>query len=189
MYTKLFSRSLQLSLRIVITKEVRGYTINRSRHRREKRNLKTGLLAAGCAVGAMILLGGCGMSSASLKESSATVQESDHRGHLSEVPPASIVNVTSGLADMTSKIKLYKQAIESDDVDAAKQLVDDIASLWIAIDPKLDDPDDTTYSGIEDDVAAILGGTSVEPWDKEMLIQLAYKLYQALRDVTYTVES
>lgn len=179
-------------MRIVINIEVRGWTIIRGRSRSATRKLRTGLLAAGSALCAIVLLVSCSgvqvngtsLPSSDHERNSPSAGTGNHQDALSGIAPASIRDLASALAELTHKVKLYKQAIESDDVDTAMQLAEDIASIWNAIDPKLDHQKAEMNQKLMDNVIALLEGTSAEQKDKESLIQLAYELYQALRDMS-----
>jgi len=107
---------------------------------------------------------------------------------LAKAAPAAITDVTTALSDMTSKVKAYKQAIESDQADEAKKLADEIGSLWNAVKPKLPADQAEGQQTIHEDVSALMEETYQEPWDKERLILLDYKIYQSLRDVRQAQE-
>ncbi|WP_152392062.1 hypothetical protein [Paenibacillus guangzhouensis] len=135
---------------------------------------------------------GCSASGESGKvatQQGAKQTETASKGdRLAKAAPATITDVPTALSDMTSKVKAYKQAIESDQVEDAKKLADEIGSLWNAVKSKLSADLAEGQQTIHEDVSALMEETYQELWDKERLILLDYKIYQNLRDVRQAQE-
>lgn len=108
---------------------------------------------------------------------------------LDDAEPASVSNTAEALDEMTAKIKAYKQAVESDQIDEANGIAQELAGLWNAVQEEIKALDTSMHESLRTDLEALLQGTQAEPWDKELLIQLDYKLYQELRDVKLALEN
>ncbi|WP_337098075.1 hypothetical protein [Paenibacillus sp. YIM B09110] len=140
-----------------------------------KKRLSLVLLAA-CL---LLLLAGCGAASAN--EVSRT--ETEQNDPFANIVPAEIADTRSGVSDMSALVKDYKQAVESDQADVAKSLADQIAGLWKAIQAEAQKVDPELYALIQNDMGQLLAETKVDDWNKDLLIDLDYKLYQSIRDL------
>lgn len=141
------------------------------------------VLIAGCS--------GAGNSGGSGNAGLHSEEPSNHQEQnlLEKAEPVPVTNTTDALEEMTGKIKAYKQAVESDQTDEAKGIAGELAGLWNAIQEEIKELDTSMYESLRADLEALLQGTQAEPWDKELLIQLDYKLYQELRDVKLAMEN
>lgn len=140
-----------------------------------------------CILLCILVLSGCGSA---IDNNDVDSEISDHKDNtFSQIAPAEISNVSEGLAEMTNRIKLFKQAVEADQVEDARSLADELAALWNAVQQDLKSKDAEHSDILQGDLEALYRETGNKAWDKELLIQLDYKLYQGLRDMKATWDS
>ncbi|MBA9088250.1 uncharacterized lipoprotein YehR (DUF1307 family) [Fontibacillus solani] len=141
-----------------------------------------------CALVFIVLLAGCTPNEKS--EFSINAEQGvesnnidSHRDKLTVIAPADLGDIPTALEEMQSKVKLYKQAVESDSVQEATKLVGELAGFMKAVEEELKVKDSAAFEILHTDLESLITGTLTEPWDKDLLIQLDYKLYQGLRDM------
>lgn len=135
----------------------------------------------------IFVLGGCGSAIDNHDVDSKISDPKDDT--FSQIAAAEISGVSEGLEEMTSKIKQFKQVVEADQHEEAKVLADELAALWHAVQQDIKSQDAERGEALQEDLEALYKETQNEAWDKELLIQLDYKLYQSLRDMKATWDS
>lgn len=136
-----------------------------------------------CLLLCILVLSGCGSSLNNNIVSSETSNHKDSASTFSQIAPAEISNVSEALEEMSNKIKQFKQVVEADQLEEAKLLVNELVGLWNAVQPDLISKDAELSGTLQEDLEALYKETENQVWNKELLIQLDYKLYQGMRDM------
>ncbi|GKU80322.1 hypothetical protein [Paenibacillus sp. L3-i20] len=150
----------------------------------EKRNFSWLLLIL-----TFILLTGCGTSSSGNKETaSGNVAQgkssSNEKGDpFADIAPADITDMPTALNDMSSLIKSFKIAVESDDKEEAVRQGDSMAAIWKAIREEVARNQAERHDQINKDLSELLKVVKEKELDKTLLVDLDYSLYQGLREV------
>ncbi|MNZ66578.1 hypothetical protein D3C78_848070 [compost metagenome] len=146
----------------------------------QARGLKRYVCIILCALVSIVLLAGCTPNENSESESNNIHLQGDK---LTVIAPSNLGDIPTALEEMQSKVKLYKQAVESDSAEEATKLLGEMAGFMKAVEEELKVKDSAAFEVLHTDLESLITGTLTEPWDKELLIQLDYKLYQGLRDM------
>lgn len=136
-----------------------------------------------CLLLCILVLSGCGSSLNNNHVPSETSNHIDSPSTFSQIAPAEISNVSEALEEMSNKIKRFKQLVESDQLEEARLLVNELVALWNAVQHDLISKDAELSGTLQEDLEALYKETENQAWNKELLIQLDYKLYQGMRDM------
>lgn len=151
-------------------------------------NGKRSCLLLAYALCLIVVLTGCGASGSEEGEqtqgnnvqSSEAVDQSDP---FANIAPTKIADTQTGISDMSSLIKSLKQAVEADQTDEAKEYAGQMAGLWNALKPAIETADAAKQQMLQEDLGRLIQAAKAAKWDKELIIQLDYKLYQSFRDI------
>lgn len=107
---------------------------------------------------------------------------------LDQIQAAEISDLPTGMTEIIEAVKAYKQAVESDSKEEAAKLAEEMVGLWKAVEEQLKATDQKLHQELAAALTSLLEHTSSESWDRELLIQLDYKLYQGLRDMKQKIK-
>lgn len=137
----------------------------------------------------ILLLTGCGASASDTKTEPGKVvadngEKTDGKqDRLALIEAAQIDDVPSAAEELTSLIKTFKTAVESDDRDEAVRQAERMAALWKSLSENAGSVQPEKVEQIENDLGGVLEAVAAKEWDKTRLIDLDYSLYQGFRDV------
>ncbi|CAM4310374.1 hypothetical protein FHS16_000713 [Paenibacillus endophyticus] len=133
----------------------------------------------------IVTLAGCG-TAGSETEANPKEQMAEAAGNsdpFADADPVAIPDTESGISDMSGLIKSLKQAVEADQTDEAKAFAQQMAGLWVAMKPDVQAADSARTQRLQEDLRQLIQAVQASKWDKELIIQLDYKLYQSFRDL------
>lgn len=136
------------------------------------------LLLAGCSAGASE-----GKTETGAVVANDRMQTDSKKDRLALIEAAQIDDVSSAAEEMSSLIKTFKTAVESDDRDEAILQAERMAALWKALSGKTGSAQPEKLRQIESDLGGVLDAIAASEWDKTRLVDLDYSLYQGFRDV------
>ncbi|REK74583.1 hypothetical protein DX130_12855 [Paenibacillus paeoniae] len=137
----------------------------------------------------VLLLTGCTAGASEGKKGSGAVvaddslQTDSKKDRLALIEAAEIDDVSSAAEEMSSLIKTFKTAVESDDREEAARQAERMAALWKSLSEKAVDAQPEKLQQIEADLVGVLDEVAASDWDKTRLVDLDYSLYQGFRDV------
>ncbi|OMF28073.1 hypothetical protein BK133_18830 [Paenibacillus sp. FSL H8-0548] len=146
------------------------------------------------ALSITVLLTGCGASDSGNKhtdisgeaQSKEAATETDP---FANIPSVDIADLGEAISGMSSLIKQLKQAVEADQADEAKELAAQMAGLWNAMKEEVRANDATKHQLLHDDLSLLIKETKASKWNKELIVQLDYKLYQSFRDMKQELQN
>lgn len=109
---------------------------------------------------------------------------------LDRIPAAQIEDAAAAADEMSSLIKAFKIAVESDGKEEAIASAERMAAIWKAISasPAADAVPPDRIQQVETDLGKVLEAVEAEEWDKTLLVDLDYSLYQGFRDVKQALQ-
>ncbi|MCR2806215.1 hypothetical protein [Paenibacillus soyae] len=137
----------------------------------------------------VLLLTGCGAAESGGQEEAskhvageaASVESAgDPLGHIEAAP---IDDPAAAAEEMTSLIKTFKAAVESDNRDDAIAQAERMASIWKSLSQGMPEEQSDRLNQMNADLGGLLEAVHAESWDKARLVDLDYSLYQGFRDV------
>ncbi|RJE88950.1 hypothetical protein D3P07_13425 [Paenibacillus sp. 1011MAR3C5] len=137
----------------------------------------------------VFLLTGCGAGASDTKKEPGTIAADDgaqtdsKQDRLALIEAAQIDDVPSAAEELSSLIKTFKSAVESDDRDEAVRQAERMAALWKSLGEKAGSAQPEKLQQIASDLGGVLEAVHATEWDKTRLIDLDYSLYQGFRDV------
>lgn len=142
----------------------------------------------------VLLLSGCGAAASGEKAEQAgkAVEGSLTTGEAGDpfanIAEADVLDTQAALEEMSSLIKLFKIAVESDDKEGALEQAEHLASHWKAVKSEVETVLSASHDQINSDLGQLLTETAASNWDKTLLIDLDYSLYQGVRDVKQAMQ-
>ncbi|MFD0590749.1 hypothetical protein ACFQZE_22420 [Paenibacillus sp. GCM10027627] len=137
----------------------------------------------------VILLTGCASAGSSEKvndsgkvgkESSASGGQGDP---FADIAAADVQDKAAALDEMSSLIKTFKQAVESDEREEAIKQAEQLASYWKAVSSDVLAEQPERHEQLNGEIGQLLTGVRAKEWDKTLLVDLDYSLYQGVRDL------
>lgn len=142
-------------------------------------------LLAGCAADAT----GGGSTAAGTAGPQAGKEAEGQDDPFASVAPADIPDLITGITQLSDRVKSFKTAIEADDREEAEKLAGEMAAIWAAARVEAEGKEPERSGQLHKDLSALLVEVAQEEWDKTLLIDLDYSLYQGYRDLKQAVES
>ncbi|WP_169083783.1 hypothetical protein [Paenibacillus sp. PL91] len=146
------------------------------------------VLLLACVISVMFIVTGCGGSDGGGQSTKsgekAQSGEADVKGDpFASIASAEIADTETGFSEMSRLIKELKQAVEADQTEEAKKLAEQMAGIWNAIKGEIEAFNASKHQLLQEDLGQLIEETKASKWNKELLIQLDYKLYQSFRDM------
>lgn len=104
---------------------------------------------------------------------------------LAPIPAARIEDLAAAADEMSSLIKSFKIAVESDEKEEAVTQAERMAAIWKALSasPGAASIPPERILQVEADLGGLLKAASADEWDRTLLVDLDYSLYQGFREV------
>lgn len=124
-------------------------------------------------------------TSAKSAEPQATSDAAGQDDPFARTAPAEITDLATGLSNLSSLVKSFKIAIEAVEREEAEKLAGEMASIWMAVRTEAESKDPQRCEQLHNDLSALLVAVAAKEWDKTLLIDLDYSLYQGYRDLNF----
>lgn len=102
---------------------------------------------------------------------------------LDQIEAAQIDDPAAAAKEMTSLIKTFKDAVESDNKEEAIAQAVRMASIWKSLSTDMPQEQSKRLNQMNADLRGLLEAVHAENWDKAKLVDLDYSLYQGFREV------